>query len=331
MTAPATEKPSPALRFGKVALPWNPLPYMDEYLENLQVDERSPDYIRMVKVGLGRFATFLTEQGVTHPEEIERMHILRFQAHLNEMNMAVSYKQQLLKYVRSWINWLDELDYITDSPWVRIKVGVTPKKPKPLEDEEIALIFDAHKRQAFSISPFVFHRREVILCVLYGWGLRIHELQSLNVTQMDLRQDYVTVRNKGGTKKTLPYGDTMKQVIQRWLRIRASKSNVGEDALLVGSNGDRMSIQMIRKIVTEIGHTAGVSINPHRLRDTFGTTMLDNDVEVERIMKMMGHTQRSQTLAYARVNDHKLKESHDRVMDPILDHLLVRKPGAWPN
>jgi site-specific recombinase XerD len=114
----------------------------------------------------------------------------------------------------------------------------------------------------------------------------------------------------------------MKQVVQRWVGHRASHAVIGEDALLIEQGGGRLSIGMIRKIVTELGQRAGVPINPHRLRDTFGTTMLDHDVEVERIMKMMGHTQRAQTLAYARVNPPKVKESHDAVMNPELRRLL---------
>lgn len=318
------------------SLPWNPLPHMDDYLTNLQVDECAGDYIRMVKVGLSHFATFAATEGIKHPAEIERTHILHFQAYLlnrkkpNGEPLATSTRQQILKYVRGWINWLEETGVIDESPWVRIKVGSIRKKPKPLEEDEVVALFDAHRSQAFSIPPFHFHRREVILTLLYGWGLRIHELAALNVTEMDLRLDYVAVRNKGGGSKMEPYGQAIKQVVQRWLIQRGNYAVPGEDALLIDRSGSRLSIAMIRKIVTECGARANVTINPHRLRDTFGTTMLDNDVEVERIMKLMGHTRREQTLAYSRVNDPKLKESHDRVMTPKLTQLLKHKQRPTP-
>lgn len=314
-------------------LAWNPMLYMDEFLENLRIEEATEDYIRMVRVGLIYFADFCASQKVVHPDEITRSHLLGFQAHIQSLTKAngekyaQSYRQQLLKYVRIWINWLAEVGYIDTNPWVRIKVGTTPKKPKPLEDDEIATLFQTHRSQAFSIPPFSFHRREVILVLLYGWGLRIHELASLTVTQMDMRQDWVTVRNKsqrskGKGVKVEPYGDMLKQVVQRYLKVRAKYAVHGQDSLLIGSEGQPLSTQMIRKIVTELGDRAGISVNPHRFRDTFGTTMLDHDVEVERIMAMMGHTQRSQTMAYSRVNNPKIKESHDRVINPLLERLL---------
>lgn len=314
-------------------LPWNPLPHMQEWLDNLVAEEVTHGYIRMARVGLAHFAAFCEGENVEHPEEITRHHILRFQTYLTKVTkkdgepLSLGYRKQLLKYIRNWINWLAEVEHIEKNPWVRIKVGRVAKLPKPLEDDEIELLFSTHKQQAFSVPPFYYHRREAMLVLLYAWGLRLHELQSLTVTAMDMRLDYVTVRNKSrqgsaNSKKVLPYGDELKNVVQRWLRLRATKANVGEDALFIDQYGRPLGQQSIRKIVTELGRRAGVQINPHRLRDTFGTTMLDNDVPVERIMKMMGHTQRSQTLAYSRVNDHKVKESHDQVVNPLINKLL---------
>lgn len=304
-------------------LPWNPLPYMEEMLAELKIEEKRPEYIRVVKSGLAHFATWCASQGIGHPEELERSHIVKYQAYLNGLPMSVAYRQQLLKYVRLWMNWMEQVGYVDRNPWFRIKIGRTPKKPKPLEDEEVNMLFEAHRQQAFAISPFAFHRREVILTLLYAWGLRIHELHALNVSQLDIRLDSVTSINKGGGTKNLPYGPAVKQVVQRWLVARGRHSKkIGEDPLLIDSNGHRLSIRMIRKIVTDLGDRAGVPINPHRMRDTFGTTMLDNDVEVERIMKMMGHTNVKQTLAYSRVNDKKVNEAHERAMGPILERLL---------
>lgn len=327
---------SERLLFGgksRQALPWNPLPHMDEWLDNLAADETSIGYIRAAKVGLAHFSTFAASQNIQHPDDITRHHILRFQAYLTELRksdgtpLALSYRQQLLKYLGAWIHWLEEVEHIERSPWVRIKVGRVSKQPKPLEDDEVSLLFEAHKQQAFSITPFSYHRREVILVLLFGWGLRIGELEALTVSAMDMRLDYVTSRNKSrpgaaNSTKVLPYGDEMKAVVGRWLRIRAGRAQVGEDSLLIDHYGKPLTSHVIRKIVNELGRRAGVAVNPHRLRDTFGTVMLDGDVPVERIMKMMGHTNRAQTLAYSRVNDPKVKESHDAVMQPLITKLL---------
>lgn len=330
MTKPLFGGKSPA------ALTWAPLPHMQEWLDNLAAEEVTDGYIQAARVGMAHLALFLATEGIKHPDEIERAHILRFQAHLTTVTkqngdlLSLSYRKQLMKYARNWINWLHECEYIGQNPWSRIRVGRVDKKPKPLEDDEIALLFDTHKKQAFKISPFYYHRRETMLVLLYGWGLRLHELQSLTVASVDMRLEYVTVRNKSragsaNDTKTLPFGEEMKAVVGRYLRVRSTRASVGEDALFIDFHGQPLTAHSIRKIITDLGRAAGLHINPHRLRDSFGTTMLDNDVPVEQIMKMMGHTQRAQTLAYARVNDHKVKESHDAVVNPLIHKLLGGK------
>lgn len=314
------------------ALVWEPLPHMQEWLEELKARGVSDAYISAARTGLTHYATFLATEDVRHPDEIQRHHILRFQAHLATLSseqynrpLSMAYRQQLMKYVRAWMNWLGTLNYIATNPWQHIRVGQQVKKPKPLSDDDIAALFDAHRRMAFAISPFYFHRRETILVLLYGWGLRLHELQALTVTSMDMRLDFVTTINKGGGDKVLPYGDEIKEIVGRWIGQRMKKAQVGVDSLLVDSQGGPMSSKAIYKVITDLGDRAGVTINPHRLRDSFGTKLLESDVPVERIMRMMGHTRREQTLAYARVMDQTLKDSHDAVMNPIL-HNLVNGP-----
>jgi integrase/recombinase XerC len=315
-------------------LAWQPLPHMEEWLENLAAEEVSAGYISSARAHLAHFATFCATEGIQHPDEIERRHILRFQTHLLSVTkengglLSLAYRKQIQKSVRNWINWLDRMHYIQESPWVNIRVGRVDKQPKPLEDDEIALLFETHRRQAFSVPPFYYHRREAMLVLLYGWGLRLNELGSLSVMAMDMRLDWVTVRNKSQVgsangEKVLPYGAEIKGVIQRYLRVRAAYAQVGEDALIIDKNGAPLSLHSMRAVITDLGKRASVDVNPHRFRDSFGTTMLDNDVPVERIMKMMGHTQRAQTLAYSRVNNPKLKESHDAVMAPLLHKLTT--------
>jgi site-specific recombinase XerC len=166
-------------------------------------------------------------------------------------------------------------------------------------------------------------------------------LESLNVSQMDMRLDFVRVKNKGSqTPKPLPYGRILKDSVQRWLIWRAREVEMGEDALLIDANsGTRLSISRIREIVINLGDRANVSVNPHRFRDSLGTKLIDSDVSVERVMQVFGHTNRAQTLAYTKLGDRKVKEEHERVMDPILSALLetdlpdtkeIEPPPGWP-
>jgi site-specific recombinase XerD len=312
------------------ALTFQPMMYMEEYLAELQASDKNADYIRTVRNGLAHFSDFARTEGIMHPEEITRLHLIRYQAHCNSGTWSESYRREVIKKVRAWLNWMESIGYLTDNPWVAIKVGATKKMPKPLSDEELTLLFSAHRRGAFNTEPFTFHRRELILCLLYGWGLRIHELEALNMANMDVHLDFVTAKNKGGGTKTLPYSPEMKRIFTRWAGQRGRYAAVGEDALLITQAGTRLAKEHIRQIVTDLGKMAGISINPHRLRDTCGTNLLDDDVPVERVAVILGHTNIKQTLAYSKVNDHKVAESHEDAMDPRLSALFDNTRNLRP-
>lgn len=312
----------------KPSLPWNPLPLMDDYLVELALAETSKDYRRMVKVGLSYFARFLRQEGVLSAEEIQRMHIVRFQSWLNDLRKedgepyALNYRHKVLAYVKGWFTWLERGEMVEKNPWVNIRVPKIPKSPRPLDQDDVIALFEGHKRQAFQMDPFDYHQREVILTLLYSWGLRVHELCSINLAHVDMRLDSVKVRNKGGGSKQMPYGEVEKAVISRWLRHRAKAASYDEDALLITRSGARITQQKVGEVLTALGKRVGVEVNPHRFRDTLGTTMLDDDVPVEVVMKMLGHSNRAQTLAYSRINDPVVQRHHERVMTDRLNSLL---------
>jgi site-specific recombinase XerD len=297
------------------------MPHMQEYLDELGAQLRSKDYIRVVRNGLIHFADYCHRENLIHPGELTRQHIIRYQA-LVTVNQAWGkpYQVQLMRYVRGWIRWMLALNYVHVDPWVSIKIGETTKLPKPLDEDEVTLLFQAHKQGAFSMSPFSFHRREMVLCLLFGWGLRTLELASLNTANMDTRLDFVTAYNKGGGTKSLPYSPEMKRVYQRYAALRSRFCVPGEDALIITQSGVRVTREQISKMMSELGSRAGISMNAHMLRDTAATTMLDGDIPVEQIAKILGHTSTKQTLRYAEVRNHKVAESHRRVMD---HHLRV--------
>lgn len=304
------------------ALDFHPLPYMQEYLDELVGRDLNAGYIRGVRAGLIHLADFLHKEGVKHPGEVERAHIMRYQGDCNQQSWTKSYRASMLKKVRQWFNWLTALGYIEKNPWFNIKLPIPPKKPKPLSDEDVNQFFETHRKGMFRLSPFMFHRREIILCLLYGWGLRLHELAALDFSKMDTRLDFVVVRNKGGTVKHLPYSEEMKKIFNRWARVRQTYAKTDEDALLITNIGGRLSDGDIYRIIKELGEEAGVNINPHRLRDTCATHLLSDDVALERAAAILGHSSTKMTLAYARINDKDVKTSHGKSMDPRIANLF---------
>lgn len=301
---------------------WTPLPYMVEYVEQGTAERRHPKHVSGRQVSLKHFARFATERNVTHLYDIDRLFLIRYVGWVNEQEWTKSYKAQNMKRVRAWLNWLVSCGYMAESPWVNIRISDPTKQPNPLTDDELDNLFHAHRQGAFSMQPFLFHRREMVLCLLLGWGLRIHELVALDLGDLDVRRDFVRCINKGGGAKTLPFLPEMKLAFQRYANLRARRASRDEHALFIARDGRRLSQEEVYKIISELGERIGVHVHPHRLRDTCATTLLDGDVPAERVQLILGHASLKQTLQYAKVNNRKVLESGVDVMDPVLRRLM---------
>lgn len=315
-------------RWGRKALTMeHPLPHMLDYLTEKEANGFHPEYVRGIRNCLVHFSNFChveIQPSIRFVEQIERVHLVTFQAWLiHDQGYSASYSTETLKRLRSWLKWMVDTEQLDKSPWVAIKIKRITKTPNPLSDEELELLFTEHRKRAFRDNPFIYHRREMILALLYGWGLRINELVSIDLDDMDdMTKDFVRVRNKSSEFKTLPYGEDLKQIFRRYSAVRARHADRDQESLLVQLGGGAMTMNEVYKVIHDLGIDCNVKVNPHRLRDTCGTNLLDDDVPVERVAAILGHARISQTLQYSRVNDKAVLRSHNDAMGPRLNLLV---------
>lgn len=308
---------------GAPKIEWTPMPLMDTYLEAL-ADTRTENYIESINRAFSHFARFCLKEDIRHPGELERKHLNRFDAYLRTEHtwqgrpVAASTRGQFLRAIKTWISWCSQHGHIPEDPWVMIKLIATKsKKVVPFQEEELNRIFEAHKKSAFMTTPFFYHRREVILALLYGWGLKPGELGGLTVTAMDNRLNEVLVKKANGVMKTMPYGDEMKGIIQRWVRVRGAKAKRGEDALLIDQEGFPITEKMVGKILKELGARAGVDLNSSRFRENFAATVVQQGAGIEHVSKMLGINM-TKVRQVSREHDEELKESYDFIIDPLM-------------
>lgn len=304
------------------ALNFQPMPAMQEFLDQLAAEGRAAGHIRLCRAALHHLTENMRTQNILVPQDIRRENLILFQGWVNNQAWKPSYRVELLKKVKHWLSWLVEIHYIQATPWFGIRTGTTVKTPKPLSADELAELFARHRQDAFSTTPFVYHRREAILVMLYGWGLRIHELCALEVGDLSLEKKFVRAINKGGTYKTLPYLDEIKMSWRRYETWRARVAKPSELGAFINRSGNRMRTSDVWEVVHNLGEAAGVHVNPHRFRDTCATRLLDEDMAVERVAMLLGHATIKTTLGYGRVNDHKVAEALDGAMSTHLNGLI---------
>jgi integrase/recombinase XerD len=157
-------------------------------------------------------------------------------------------------------------------------------------------------------------RDRAMLELLYGAGLRITELTSLDVDDVDEVERLVRVHGKGDKQRLVPYGEVAGRAIERWL-VSGRPLLVGSTpALFVNARGDRLSRQGVWKIVRHHAQRVDLDaeVSPHTLRHSFATHLLDGGADVRAVQELLGHASVTTTQIYTLVSRQALREVYER-------------------
>lgn len=201
------------------------------------------------------------------------------------------------------------------------------KLPRFLPAEAAAEVMVAPLQQATG-SEVAHLRDAVALELLYGSGLRVSELASLDLLQLSLDQAEVRVLGKGRKERIVPLGSKALAALDAYLPRRPELAHprtgaYDPQALLLGQLGKRLSVRWLQSLVQRYGALgAGRSdLHPHALRHSCATHMLEGGADLRAIQEMLGHSSLSTTQRYTHVSLDQLLAVYDRA------HPLARSPG----
>lgn len=151
-------------------------------------------------------------------------------------------------------------------------------------------------------------RDRLILELLFSTGLRVSELQKLNVADLNMERGEIPVRGKGGKVRVVFLSESAKKILSEYLIA------IGDcEPLIVNKiDGSRLSVRSIERIVSKYAKAAGISkkVSPHTLRHTFATDLLINGADLRSVQSLLGHSNISTTQIYTHVTDQHLREIH---------------------
>lgn len=217
-----------------------------------------------------------------------------------------------LASLRAWCRWLQRVGRLDHDPAAALP-SLKPERPLPEVFSEAELI---EAIEALPLGEFEPCRDRLILELLYTSGMRLAELASLDIA--DLQGDTLIVTGKGRKERMLPIGAPARRLLVNWRPLRRGllleKGRDDETALLVNSRGGRLSMRGIQRAVGRrlalLGGRRRVS--PHVIRHSFATHLLDRGADLRVVQELLGHASLSTTQIYTHLSATRLKEIYAR-------------------
>ncbi|AET16922.1 TPA: tyrosine recombinase XerC [Pasteurella multocida] len=281
---------------------------LDKYWNYLRIERQvSPHTLTNYQRQLYRIVDILAENGITSWQAVTPSVVRFILAQSNKDGLKERSLALRLSVLRRFFTYLVQQQDINVNP----ATGVSAPKqnrhlPKNIDAEQVQQLLNNDSKEPIDI------RDRAILELLYSSGLRLSELQSLNLNSINTRVREVRVMGKGNKERIVPFGRYASHAIQQWLKVRIL-FNPKDEALFVSQLGNRLTHRAIQQRLEVWGIKQGLSshLNPHKLRHSFATHMLEASSDLRAVQELLGHSNLSTTQIYTHLNFQHLAEVYD--------------------
>lgn len=241
---------------------------------------------------------------------LERDDLMAFLAALDGEGLSPRSRARVLATVRNFYKWLLLDNRLKRDPSENLQ---TPKSwqplPKFLDNSQIERLLASP-----DTSDAAELRDKAMLEVLYASGIRVTELVSLKVGDIDLEAGVLTTLGKGSKERRVPIGKSAVRWMQQYLRIRARLAGgKSSNYAFVNSRARPLSRQTFWKRLARYGERAGIDhVTPHLLRHSFATHLLANGADLRSVQMMLGHSDINTTQIYTHVTRDRLREVYKK-------------------
>ena len=282
------------------------------------------DFVRGVK-GLARntlesyerdvthYIHFLQQKGVSAFRDTNRIHLAGYVASLKNEGKAPATVTRHIVSIRALYRFLARERRIDNDPTIFIEVPRLEKKaPRILTREEVDRLLAAPSEA----NPFGL-RDKAMLELLYATGIRVSELASLNLQDVDTKLGYVHCTGSHAKERIIPLGKPAREAVHAYLsgaRQQLAKPAPQEQALFLSHLGKRLTRQGIWKVIKRYAVEANIAsgMTAHTLRHSFAAHLLENGADVRMVQEMLGNSGISALQVYAGTPKSRMKEEYDR-------------------
>lgn len=296
-------------------------------------DERVAAFLRHIEVGrqlspntvkayardlLDATAFFDAELAEWDWSSLERLDLRAYLGHLSRRGLARRTIARKLSTLRSFYHFMHREELVPANPARAVRSPKIERRlPGWLSRDEIERVFRLAEDRA-AAGGFTAARNLAALETFYATGVRLSELQGLDLADVDLVADQIKVRGKGRKERIVPLGEAAVRSLRRYETRRrelvAGLDAADRHALFLSQRGRRLSVRRLQAIMGELLDSVaeGAALSTHSLRHSFATHMLDAGADLLAVKELLGHASLSTTQIYTHTSKERLKRVYDR-------------------
>ena len=284
---------------------------LDLYEEYLKTEKNaSANTVSSYLRDMRQFEKAMADQD-TQLEDVLTQDVEHYAASLTRKGKSAATVTRSIASIKSFYNCLIALGIMDGNPAKGVVAAKVERKlPQILTGKEVELFLEQP-----DCTDLKGYRDRAMLELLYATGIRVSELISLDLEDLNLAAGFIRCASRG-KERIIPLYHTAVKALQDYVRdIRPQLIASGdEQALFVNMNGERMSRQGFWKIIKYYQEKAGIEkdITPHTLRHSFAVHLLENGADLRSIQEMLGHADISSTQIYTHVVKHQLKDVYQK-------------------
>jgi integrase/recombinase XerC len=235
---------------------------------------------------------------------------------VEHQQLSPSSLQRLLSAVRQFMKWAEQGQYMAFNPADDFQLK-RQSRPLPglVDIETVNQILDQPAPES-EVQQQMWLRDKAILELLYSSGLRLAEVQSLRIKDVDFNRQLLRITGKGNKTRVVPFGAKAKDAVMQWLQIYPLWHGdfVPEAHVFITQKGNPLGARQIENRVKLQALRAGVNIDlhPHLLRHCFASHMLSNSRDLRAVQEMLGHSNLTTTQIYTHVDFDHLAQVYDQ-------------------
>lgn len=280
------------------------------------------NYLRDLK----KLQQFCVQTKIESVREVEDFHLRNFVAQLKHGGLSNKSIQRWLSSCRSFFKFCLKHKWVKTDPSANIQAPKAEKKlPKVLDVDQISQLCEIKGKDFFSV------RDRAILELVYSSGLRLAELVSLNLSDIDLADKSLRTIGKGNKARDLPIGRCAIDALKAWLYERQMVLASGEEAVFINQHGTRLSARTVQDRFAKLGQQQLVQnrLHPHMLRHSFASHVLESSGDLRAVQELLGHANISTTQIYTHLDFQHLAKVYDQAHPRAQLSAKDKTPAAY--